>query len=181
MMTAKEELAAVLADRLTGCGYGEFVDGETGDVAFTAAAAEPRGRSRKFVCAVVEIPAGVRDMAAAGRALADIRHALTKRHTGFPWLRRLGTFLVVLCRRGLWERLRGQDGLVDATGLHVNVLLGSVLVDVDAFQPNSDHNLGLLDMGDQFRYIQGAVEDWCRGRRRELRLDRTAGQVLSVA
>lgn len=180
-MAAKKELVAMLADRLAGCGYGEFVDGETTDLAFAAAAAETKGRSRKFVCAVVEVPAGVRDVAAAGRALADVRRALAKRHAGFPWLTRLGTFLVVLCRRGLWERLRGRDGLIDTTSLHVNVLLGSVLVDADAYQTSSDHNLGLLDAGDQFRYIQGAVEDWCRARRRELRLDRTVGQVLSVA
>ena len=181
-MSGVRDLVETLKGRLAAFGYRECENSEIGDLAFAAVLAAS-GRRCKLFCAVADLPHDVVDADGAARYVGAIRRELAKAHAGFPWPKRVGTYTVLLGRRELCRRLRGHEGrLIDSDGLHVNVMLGTVLVDVDTHQAHSDTTWGLIDTGDQFREIQAAVEEWCRRRRRQGRLAWTAaGRSVNVA
>jgi hypothetical protein len=131
---------------------------------------------------VADLPDDVADADAAAGFVNRIRRQLARRYPGLPWPKRLGTYTVLLCRHEVAGRLGAEAGrLIDYSGLHVNVLLGTVLVDMEAFRAHSDTTWGLIDTGEQFKRIQDAVESWCRRYRRPARLMRKCGRLLSVA
>jgi hypothetical protein len=174
------DLAELLAGDLAACGYGreERIDG----VECAAVLSSARPGPGRFVCAIAEVPERVRDPGGVGRFVQDIRRGLSKRYVPFPWPKRLGTFTVLLVGRELFEELGGQEArLVDDGGLHVNVMLGTVLVDVETFRARSDYTWGLLGDGEHFRRIQDAVETWCRGHRRADRSVWNKRLAVSVA
>jgi len=181
-MDAIEELVEALRQRLRLCGYGDQTAGDIGGVDFVAVLHTAASAKRTFACAVARMPDDVRDADAAVAFVGRIRRGLAKRHAGFPWVKTVGTYNVLLCEHDLYGRLGGHEGrLIDFGALHVNVLLGVVLIDVETFQARSDTTWGLLDAADQFKHIQAAVDEWSRSCRRTRRLDRTTAQVLSVA
>jgi len=181
-MDATEELVEALRDRLRLCGYGEQAAGDIDGVDCLAVLHTPASARRTFACAVARVGDEVRDADAAVAFVGRIRRGLAKRYASFPWLKTVGTYNVLLCGHDLFERLGGHEGrLIDFGDLHVNVLLGVVLIDVETFQARGDTTWGLLDAADQFKHIQAAADEWSRSCRRTRRLDRTTAQVLSVA
>jgi len=180
-MNRIRELVDTLAGGLAKFGYAASAGTTVGDVECAAVFATPR-QSRRLVCAVVDLRDSVSDIEEAERLAADIRRGLSKRYPGFLRPKRLGTFTVLLAGSELCERLaEHRTRLIDSHGKHVNVLLGTVLVDVERFRTCADTIWGLIDTGDQFKRIQDAVESWCAGYRRPRRLFRTHGRALRVA
>ena len=182
-MSRTRELVEGLQSNLCDLGYTRVDQGRIGDVVFEAVLTTNGRSSRKFACAVVRLPEEIHDVRQAAKFVGRIRRSLQKRYAGgFPWPKRLGTYTVLLGGRDLCERLRDREGLlVDTGGLHVNVMLGTVLVDTETLRTRSDNTWGLLDTGDQFRRIQDAVAAWCRCHRQPVRMRAVAGGVLSVA
>ncbi len=160
-MNAVGELIKTLRGRLQRGGFGEYAQGSIGEVDFAAVMATPKQSSRRIVCAVAHVSDSEADGGAAALA-RSIRRSLSKHLPGLPRPKRLGTFTVLLADHEVCRKLRDQKGeFVDSSGLHVNVLLGTVLVDVDEFRIYSDNVWGLIDAGEQFKRIQDAVEAWC--------------------
>lgn len=179
-MNGIRELVDLLAGRLAKLGYAS-TDTAVGDVECTAVFATPR-QSTRLVCAVIDLRGSVAGIEEAERLVGDIRRGLSKRYPGFLRPKRLGTFTVLLADGELCARLRGhRTRLIDSHGRHVNVLLGTVLVDVERFRTHADTIWGLIDTGDQFKRIQDAVESWCAGYREPRRLFQTRGRALRVA
>jgi hypothetical protein len=166
-MELVNQLTKALEGALAVAGFaGPALDGFGGLV--LAAEEKPR-----LLCAVAELPETAVGAAGAKAFIQHIRRQLSDRYAGFRWPKRLGTYVVLLAGRGAYEALAGRTGdLIDAGGLHVNVVLGAVLVDTDMFQCRSDNTWGIIDDRGRFRHVQHAVEAWCRARRHELRLDR---------
>jgi len=161
-MGSVRELIDALKASLATFGYAECARNTAGDVNLAAVLATPK-RGRKFLCAVADLPRGAADTHGAAMFVDSIRRGLAKEFAGFPWPRQLGTYMVLLADHATCESLLGQRGIrVSRGGLHVNVLLGLILVDVDALRSHSDVTRELMDTGDQFRRIQAAVEQWCR-------------------
>ena len=156
-----------LAGRLAGMGYGSgqaVAFGGHGAVVFAA----PRGKKRTL-CAVAALPAGVAGADEAAEFVGRLRKATTEHFRPMRLPRRLATYTVLLGTADQCEALRGEKGrLIDAGRWHVNVLLGTVLVDLDEFRLHSDTTWGLIDTGDHFERIRGTVETWC-GRHRKPR------------
>ncbi len=176
------ELVDSLEERLATFGYNECAENGFGDVEFAAVLAAPRQSAGKLICAVTEMPEDVADADSAENFVSRVRRSLAKRYTRFPWPKRLGTYMVLLCPAEVCRRLRGREEMfIDSGGLHVNVMLGVVLVDVETYRFHSNTTWGLIDTGDQFRHIQDAVEQWCRRCRRPNRTAWTGGRKLSVA
>ena len=180
-MNRIRELVDTLAGRLAKLGYAASAGTTVGEIECTAVFATPK-QSRRLVCVVVDLRGNVADIEEAERLVGDIRRGLSKRYPGFLRPKRLGTFTVLLAGSGLCERLREhRTRLIDSHGRHVNVLLGTVLVDVERFRTCADTIWGLIDTGDQFKRIQDAVESWCAGCREPRRLFRMRGRALRVA
>lgn len=166
-MELVNELTKVLEGSLAEAGFaGPAVDGFGGLV--LAAEAKPR-----LLCAVAELPRDARDAAGAKAFVEHIRKQLSARYAGFRWPKRLGTYVVLLAGQGMYESLAGGAGeLIDVGGLHVNCVLGAVLVDRDTMRCRCDNTWGLIEDGGRFGLVKQAVETWCRSRRHELRLGR---------
>ena len=158
------ELTMELAARLAGMGYGSgqaVALGGEGAVVFAA----PRGK-KQTLCAVAALPAGVSGADEAADYVGRLRKATTEHFRPMRLPKQLATYTVLVGTREQCRSLRRDKGrLIDAGGWHVNVLLGTVLVDLDEFRLHADTTWGLVDTGDHFEQIRHAVDTWC-GRHR---------------
>lgn len=176
------ELIADLTRRLGRYGYQPVTWKVGRDIPLTALAATPHSRPPRLFCAVANLPPEASDPAEAAAFLQRIRRALAKEHAGFPWPRRMGTYAVLLAGGGTGEALRGRAGIwADTSALHVNVLLGAVVIDTETWQVSSDSVHGIIETADQFPQIQAAAEQWCRDQRQRRGSYVSLGQALSVA
>ena len=167
------ELAAELAGALAAFGYAP--DQAALDAAdATAVLAAPRGANRTL-CAVAALPTDLADPDDAAAFVGRLRKALSGRFRGLPKPRRLATYTVLLADHDVCHHLRAHTGrFIDVGRWHVNVLLGTVLVDIDEFSLRANTTWGLVDTGDQFEHIRRTVETWC-GRYRKPRHSILAG------
>lgn len=172
-MPATRELILQLKDCLSACGFGGFHRGPLGraEGGIACWAPQPARPKRKTLCAVVPAPPSIADADAAARFVRDLRRTLTRAHPGLPWPKRLATYTVLLADEDLCRNLGGRcDGLIDDGSLHVNVLLGAIVVDLAGFRYLSDTTWGLIDTGDTFARLRATVEQWCQTHRRPVRL-----------
>ncbi len=180
-----KEIIEGLSERLGLLGYTGRTAGRIGDVEIAAAFTTDGKRSPKLACAVAQLPTGVQDVRGAGEFIGKLRKSLAKEYAGgFPWPRKMGTFAVLLVSEDMCERLLGREGtLIDAGSMHVNVMLGAVLVDMDTFRTRSDNTWGVIETGDHFQQIQAVLAEWCRSHRQPKRMARawSNGAMVSVA
>jgi len=159
------ELITALGDCLRGKGYSHQTAGigqAECRAVFATESAPPR-----LACVVAAVPNHIQGLADVGTFVGGIRRGLTKQYVGMPWPRRLGTFTILLVDHHLFELCRGQeDRLIDQDSLHVNVMLGTILVDIEAHQTTSQNTWGLLNDADHFQHIRNAVDGWCTKHRR---------------
>jgi hypothetical protein len=161
-MHEADKLITMLRSRLGEHGYNEFAEVPLGggdSAAVITAANRSLGR---LACAVVRIPNAWGSNGYLAGLAQRIRSSLTKRLAPFPWPRRLGTYTVLLCERDRFDELRRKkDVFVDSGKLHVNVMLGAVLVDVETFRASSENVWGLVGNGELFGQIRDVVTSWC--------------------
>jgi len=139
-------------------------------------------RSPKLICAVASIPPEVTRAKQAAEFMQKIRKGLTSHFRGFPRPKRLGTAVVLLGGRKACKALEPHKSqLIDQRGLHVNVMLGAILVDTDTFASRSDVSWGLMDIAAPFSRIQSIVDDCCAKHRRPARMTQTPGRGLKIA
>ncbi len=180
-MEATKQLAEALGARLAAHGFTADSTGTGGDVEFAALLSHPRNGTARTVCAVLRVPDSARDVDDVRRLVKGVRRSVARRYPGLPLPRRMGTFLVLLASHEVCGRLQQQGvDLVDSGGLHVNVLVGAVLVDQEALHCRCDHVWNLLDVGDAFEHIRDTVETWARDRRRALGLEASISKRLSA-
>ena len=114
--------------------------------------------------------------------MQTLRRGLTSHFRGFPRPKRLGTCTVLLGGRKLCKALEPHKSrLIDQRGLHVNVMLGTVLVDTDTFSTRSDITWGLMDVATPFSKIQSTVDNWCVRYRQPNRMVPAGGRALKIA
>lgn len=166
MPAAHADLVERLAQALREYAYVEVKPGPLGGIAFVARIQTPRLGSRllggvRYVCAVVEAPADLRDVEGARDFVESIRHVLAE---GPPRaaFKSMGTYVVLLCPRPVFEALDGHEAaFLDRTGLHRNTLLGVVLADLDRFDSAGACTWGLLYSGRHYGAIRATVLYWC--------------------
>ena len=138
--------------------------------------------SPKLICAVASIPSGVTDAKQAVEFMQTLRRGLTSHFRGFPRPKRLGTCTVLLGGRKQCKALEPQKArLIDQRGMHINVMLGAVLVDTETFTTRSDITWGLMDVATPFSKIQSTVDNWCARYRQPHRMVPTGGRALKIA
>jgi len=174
------ELAGELAGTLADLGYApqDAAPDGTGAAAVLAA---PRGPNHTL-CTVAALPNDMTGPDDAVPFVRRLRKALSGRFRGLPKPRRLATYTVLLADHDTYSRLRTHTGrLIDVGRWHVNVMLGTVLVDVEEFSLRADTTWGLVDTGDQFERIRRTVETWCRRYRKPRRSILTGSRRRHVA
>ncbi|MDP6543848.1 MAG: hypothetical protein QGH60_07630 [Phycisphaerae bacterium] len=176
------ELIGELREHLTECDFSNHASIVIGQGRPTTVISTNGKTSPKLICAVASIPSDITDARQAGKFMQTLRRGLTGHFRGFPRPKRLGTCTVLLGGRKLCKALEPHKSqLIDQRGLHVNVMLGTVLVDTETFSTRSDITWGLMDVATPFSKIQSTVDNWCARYRQPSRMVPTGGRALKIA
>lgn len=160
-MTDLQALVSLLKRRLSDYGYDEVDPGDAPDGSLHAVIKTQRRWMVRYVCAVAEPPHPIRDLEGALAYFHELRKRLTRKYARFPWYKELGTYSVLICDHTLYEALRGAERrFKDATGLHSNVMLGSVFVNRQSLETKGTSTWGLFHSGRHFGAINAAVSEW---------------------
>lgn len=120
---------------------------------------------RKFgvrtLCAVYDLPKDITTYNDLNNFFRQIRNTLTKKYAKFPYFKELGTFSIILCDNSKYENLNKEiKKLKDNTGLHMNTMLGTFLVDVEEFVFTETKTFGLITTGKQYKRIKQTLLNW---------------------
>ena len=181
-MVNMSELIGDLTEQLTECDFTDQASVVVG-AGHPATAISTNGKSLpKFICTVTSLPPDVNDAKSAAAFMQTLRKGLTGAFRGFPRPKRLGTCTVLLGGRQQCKDLAPHKSqLIDQRGMHVNVMLGTVLVDTETFSTRSDVTWGLMDIATPFSRIQTAVDSWCAKYRQPARMTPSTGRALKIA
>lgn len=163
-----QDLVDSIRDNLTQYGYTEpcetlSIEGVDGVVLTT-----PRRWMVRYLCGVFALPDGYDTAEQAKKVFDAIRRNLTKRYVRFPYWKELGTYLVWICRSELFDGMQGRMAeFIDQTGFHMNVMLGTVLIDREKFISSAESTWGLIYSGKHFGAISATVNEWCKRMRSE--------------
>ena len=176
------ELIGDLRQSLTKCDFSNHESIVIGQSPPTTVISTNGTRCPKLICAIASIPSDVANAKQAADFMQTLRRGLTCHFRGFPRPKRLGTCTVLLGGRKLCKTLEPHKSrLIDQRGMHVNVMLGTVLVDTDTFTTRSDISWGLMDIAAPFSTIQSVVDNWCAQYRQPQRMVPAAGRALKIA
>jgi hypothetical protein len=171
-MEFTREITADLTRSLDGLAFRPDANGCEGEFVYRTWLGGQTG-SPRVACALAQVPAGT-GADEARQFLLSLRRTLARRHVRLPWPRRLATISVLLADHETWRDLQARrDRLLDARGLHVNVLLATVLVDRDHAESCADITWGLVDADEPYHAIRAGVDQCCRRHQRRRR-DRPA-------
>ena len=130
--------------------------------------ATPRRIMVRYLCGVFALSDGCVTPEQAKKLFDAMRRGLTKKYAQFPYWKELGTYLVWMCRSELFDGMQGRVAeFKDKTGLHMNVMLGTVLVDREQFISSAESTWALFSSGKHFAAISATVNEWCKRMRSE--------------
>lgn len=157
---ARSRLVAMISNELTEYGYCRAC---TRGQHALATLVTKRFMMTRLACQILQMDDTVLGVQGLTAAISDARYALQYAYQEFPWFKELGTFLVVFCPSRLFDAASRYEGMfVDATGIHVNVILGISLVDPGKLQVNHRKTWGLIMARRHFDAIVRSIEDWRR-------------------
>lgn len=162
-----EGLTESLRDNIAQWGYTEprapiSIEGVEGVVLAT-----PRRKTVRYLCGVFTFPDDVDTPEQAKAIFEAIRKGLTKKYAQFPYWKELGTYLVIICGSGLFDSIKGRLAMFkDGSGLHMNVMLGTIFVDQQEFRSSAECTWGLFYSGKHFGALSATANEWCKQRRR---------------
>jgi len=176
------ELIDGLKDDLAECDFSRCSSIAVGKGHHATVIATNGKSSPKLICAVASVPPDVTDIDDARGFVQMLRRGLTSHFRGFPRPKRLGTCTVLLCGKELSKTLGAhKERLIDQRGFHVNVMLGTVLVDTETYTSRSDITWGLMDVATPFSRIQSVIDNWCARYRQPSKLVPAGGRALKIA
>lgn len=117
----------------------------------------------RTLCVVLDLPNNILDDKDLSIFFRKIRNLLTKKYAKFPYWKELGTFSVILCDNSNYERLKNKiDKMKDISGLHMNVMLGTFLVNIDKLEYSQTKTWGLVFSGVKHKLINQALKEWTK-------------------
>ncbi len=115
----------------------------------------------RTLCVVLDLPNDISDEKDLYIFFRKIRNSLTKKYAKFPYWKELGIISIILCDNSNYERLKNKiNKLKDASGLHMNVMLGTFLVNIEKLEYTETKTWGLVFSGIKHRLIKQTLTDW---------------------
>jgi putative heme iron utilization protein len=115
----------------------------------------------RILCVVVELPDNVATVPDFSKYFNSVRNTLTKKYAKFPYWKELGTFSVFLCKDKQYNLLVTEiKKFKDTSGWHMNVMLGTILINTDKLVFSDCLTWGLFVTGKHFETIKNAVSEW---------------------
>jgi hypothetical protein len=163
-----QDLAESIRDNLAQYNYSEPCEAHSVEGVEGFVLATPRRWMTRYLCGVFTLPEGLDHPRQAKQFFEATRKSFTKRYVQFPYWKELGTYLVWICESDIFEAMEGgMTQLKDKTGLHMNVMLGTVLVDRQELVTSAEAAWGLYYSGKHFGAISASVNEWCKRVRAE--------------
>ncbi len=158
-MIDEKQLVDVLEEKLKGSGYKDRFVGSIGDFPFMGvlSASRVRGMGAKYLCAIVDVPEHIGSIKELESLFSSIRNALIKKYGIL-----VGTYLILLCNNNVNKKVSGSEGnFKDLTGMHLNVMLGTIFVNKETFNFGGEKTWGLFYSGSHFKNMRVALVEWC--------------------
>ena len=147
--------------------YVESDEGDINDIQFISVIKTKRVWMVRLLCAIVEVPQNISDASEVIVFFNKIRNALITKYAKFPYIKELGTFLVLLCDNDLYQKLMiEKPRLKDLTGFQSNVMLGNCIINKNTFENSADSTWGLFHSGKHFDSIHMVVSEWCEANKK---------------
>ena len=157
------ELISDLREHLADYRYSEFQVADVPQLGTLYQIMTPRRWMTRYVCAVLEVQDTIANVAQAKVLHERIRSYLFEKYARFPWWKELGTFAVLICSHELYEKAATSPEVFhDTSGLHGNIMLGTVFIDKDKYECYSSETWGLWYSGRHIIDIKRVVRSWCK-------------------
>lgn len=115
----------------------------------------------KILFVVVELPDDVATVPDFSKYFNSVRNALTKKYAKFPYWKDLGTLSVFLCKDKEYNIFKTEiNRFKDKTGLHTNIMLGTILINTDKLVFSHCLTWGLFETGKHFETIKNTISGW---------------------
>lgn len=115
----------------------------------------------RTLCVVLDLPNDISEYKDLSMFFRKTRNSLTKKYAKFPYWKELGTFSIILCDNSNYTRLKNKiNKLKDISGFHMNVMLGTFLVNIEKLEYSETKTWGLIFSGVKHRLIKQALTDW---------------------
>jgi hypothetical protein len=125
--------------------------------------ATPRRQLVRYTCCVLDLPHKYVNPTQAQELFRNVRRRLTKEYARFPFYKEVCTYMVWICSEDLYKCARDRElRLYDRTGLHMTVMLGTVVVNRKTSDKVAQSTWGLYFSGKHFGAITATVNDWCK-------------------
>jgi hypothetical protein len=124
--------------------------------------ATPRLWATRYICIITDIPKNTENISDANIFFSKLRKKLISKYAKFPFFKELGSFNVVLCEEHIFRMLsKSLSSFVHKTGLHINVMLGIILINKNSFEFVFDSTWGLYYSRKHFKSILKGVKSYC--------------------
>jgi len=161
--TEYDELFKALKESLLAHKFIETEQDLLNDISFLEIYKTRRIFGCQYLCVVTEVPESIIQINEIQVYFNQVRKALTKKYAKFPYWKELGTYLVILCENDLYKKLqKGNVRFKDLTGFHMNVMLGTCIINKNTFENSSESTWGLFYSGRYYETISNVVSNWCR-------------------
>lgn len=160
------ELIEKIDKKLAEFQYGRDLEVFIPHVQYIAYVQNPGLFKVKNLCAVINMPADIRDILTAKRFFEFIRKSLLDKYgDAFLW-KELEICFVVLCEHKLFEIFKADDGkAVDQASFSLNAMLGTCFVDRENLDYFARSTWGIYFSGEHFRALNTIVSEWCEGKK----------------
>ncbi|MGE0267027.1 MAG: hypothetical protein AB7S78_01045 [Candidatus Omnitrophota bacterium] len=157
---------STLTERLTTCldQYKYVVSDENilQDVLYIAYVKNPHPLRVRNLCAVLNVPVGVKDNFFAKSFFGKVRNNLLNKYgSAFLW-KELEICFVVLCEHTLFQILKDDGGkAVAEAGFSLNSMMGTCFIDKSDHDHFVHSTWGIYFSGDHFKSVRETVVTWC--------------------
>ncbi len=146
--------------------YVDFDNGKVGELSFLRIFKTERKLGVRNLCVVSILPDNVSSISDFSKYFNLVRNTMTKKYAKFPYFKELGTFLIVICPTNIYNELKKEiDSFKDKSGFHMNLILGTVLIDKDNLEYSECLTWGLFISGKHFYTITNTISDWIENKK----------------
>lgn len=115
----------------------------------------------RILCIVLDLPDTINNSKDLLLYFKKLRNSMTKKYANFPYWKELGTYSIILCDNTKYERFKNEiKHFRDFSGLHMNVMLGTFLVNHEKPEYVATKTWGLIFSGDKYGQINQALNNW---------------------
>ena len=120
----------------------------------------------RMLCVVAELPDNISSVSDFSNYYHLLRNSLTKKYAKFPYWKELGTYSILLCENEKYDILKTEiKDFKDKTGLHMNVMLGTILINKDKLEFSDCATWGLFMTGKHFTTIKDTITEWIKNKK----------------